>query len=62
MYVHIDVFFIKNTDGTLMKKTYFTALTCCDQDVIDTLCVADQVIKQIRVDYPHLQKLSTSKH
>jgi hypothetical protein len=57
MSVHVDVLFIKNADGSLIKKTYFTALTRCDQDVIDTLCVADHVIKQIRADYPHLRQL-----
>jgi len=57
MSLHIDVLFMKTADGSLIKKTYYTALTRCDQDVVDTLCVADHVIKQMHIEYQHLRRL-----
>ena len=36
---------------------YFTTIYRCDQDVIDTLCVAEHVLKEIQKDHPNIKQL-----
>ena len=55
MSLNVDVLFTHSND--LMKHTYFTALTTCDQDVSETLCVSDHVLKQVRADFPNITSL-----
>ena len=45
---------MKNENGELMKQTYFSALDRCSQDV-DT--VSENVIKQMKTDFPSLEYL-----
>ena len=40
-----------------MKSVYFTTIYRCDQDVIDTLCVAEHVLKEIQKDHPNIKQL-----
>ena len=55
MSLRIDVLLQKQQTGTLQKDVYFTATYRSDQDVIDTLCVADHALEQIKKDYPSLE-------
>ena len=32
----------------LMKSVYFTTIYRCDQEVTDTLCVAEHILKEIQ--------------
>lgn len=57
MSLHVDVLFQKDQDGQLRKDVYFTALYRSDQNVLETLCVLDHVLAQIKRDYPNLQGL-----
>ena len=57
MSLHVDVLLQKQQTGMLQKDVYFTAIYRSDQDVIETLCVADHVLEQIKKDYPSLEGL-----
>ena len=58
MIVHVDVLLtIAVALSELMKSVYFTAIYRCDQDVIDTLCVAEHVLKEIQKDHPNIKQL-----
>ena len=57
MSLHVDVLLQKQQTGTLQKDVYFTAIYRSDQDVTETLCVADHVLEQIKKDYPSLEGL-----
>ena len=58
MSVHVDVLMTKAvTSSELMKSVYFTTIYTCDQDVIDTLCVAEHVLKEIQKDHPNIKQL-----
>ena len=51
------MFFCANLVIILLKNVYFTTIFRCDQDVQDTLNVADYVIAQIKRDFPQLHSL-----
>lgn len=54
--MHVDVFFKCSTELRQMNKQgYFTSIHCCEQDMVDTLCVADHVLQQLHKDYPHIK-------
>ena len=57
MSLHIGVLLQKQQTGTLQKDVYFTAIYQSDQDVIETLRVADHVLEQIKKDYSSLEGL-----
>ena len=58
MSVHVDVFLTKAVASSkLMKTVYFTTNYRCDQDVIDTLCIAEHVLKEILKDHPNIKQL-----
>ena len=58
MSVHVDVLLTKAvTSSELMKSVDFTTIYRCDQDVIDTLCIAEHVLKEIRKDHPNIKQL-----
>ena len=58
MSVHVDVLLTKAvTSSELMKSVYFTTIYRCDQDIIDTLCVAEHVLKEIQMDHPNIKQL-----
>ena len=52
MSLHIDVLLLKQQTATLQKDVYFTAIYRSDQDVVETLCVANHVLEQIKKNYP----------
>ena len=56
MSLHIDVLFRK-VDNILLKNVYHTAISKCDQDTRDTLCISSHVIKQMKSDFPELKCL-----
>ena len=56
MTVHVDVFLTKSANG-IKKKTYFSTAYRSDQDVKDSLSLADHVIKQFTLDFPDIQEL-----
>ena len=53
----INVLFTKNIEGILQKKVDHTIIYRCDQDVLDTLCVSQHVLLQIKKDLPNLKFL-----
>ena len=57
MSLHIDVLLQQQQTGTPQKDVYFTATYRSDQDVVETLCVADHVLEQIKKDCPSLEGL-----
>ena len=57
MSLHVDVLLMKNENGELVKQTYFSALDRCSQDVVDTLCISENVIKRMKTDFPSLEYL-----
>ena len=57
MSMHVDVVLKRTPENDLVKHTYLTTLTRCDQDVLETLCVSELVVKQIRKNFPELKKL-----
>ena len=56
MSLHIDVLFRK-VDNILSKNVYHTAISNCDQDSKDTLRIPNDVIKQMKSDFPELKYL-----
>jgi hypothetical protein len=57
--LHVDVLFYKDTNHILKKRTYFTALDRCLQDMASVLCVFEHVLNQIKTDVPNLTTLYT---
>jgi len=57
--LHVDVLFYMDTNHTLKKITYFTAIDRCLQDMSSVLCVFEHVIDQIKMDLPNLTTLYT---
>ncbi|CAF4535520.1 unnamed protein product [Rotaria sp. Silwood2] len=57
--LHVDVLFYMDTNHTLKKMTYFTAIDRCLQDMSSVLCVFEHVIDQIKIDLPNLSTLYT---
>lgn len=56
MSVSVEVFISKVLDS-FIKSVYLVALNRCDQDTIDTLCIADVVLKKFSEDSPHTKKI-----
>ena len=56
MSLHVDVFFHKY-QNQVFKKTYFTAMTRCDQGLTDVLAISDVVIKEFKRDVPSIMQL-----
>ena len=54
MSLHVDVLCMKK-DGVSVKKVYFTAIYRCEQDLSDSLCLADVVPDKMKVDFPNLK-------
>lgn len=54
---HVDVFFWRNQNNQLEKAVYHTVIEQTDQGVLDTLIVADAVLKQMRIDNPTVENL-----
>ena len=59
MSLHVDVFFTKALDGELKKHTYLTAISRCDQAMVDILCIGDAVLEQFKKDQPAVTKIFT---
>ena len=57
MSLHVDVLFQKDKDGQLRKDVYFTSVYKSDLDVVETLCVLDHVLAQMKTDCPNLKGL-----
>ena len=58
MSVHVDVLLIKAVASSeLMKSVYFTTIYRCDQGIIDTICIAEHVLKEIQKDHPNIRQL-----
>ena len=51
------MFSCKNNKQERYRKWVFSAIYRSDQDVIETSCVADHVLEQIKKDYPSLEGL-----
>ena len=47
----------KDEGGQLRKDVYFISVYRSDQDVVETLCVHDRVVAQMKTDYPNLKGL-----
>lgn len=54
--VHIDVFLIKIND-VWIKAVYIVVLDKCDQDMIETLAIAQIVLEKFNADFPHIKSL-----
>ena len=57
MPLYVDVLILKTNNHEIRKCTYFAALNNCDQDVVDTLCITDHVLCEMKKDFPDLQTL-----
>ena len=57
MSVHVDVLLTKAVASSELMSVYFTTIYRCDQDVIDTLCVAEHVLKEVQKDHPNIKQL-----
>ena len=58
MFVHVNVLLTKAVASSeLIKSVYFTTIYRCEQDVTDTLCVAEHVLKEIQKDHPNIKQL-----
>ena len=57
MSLHAHVLILKTNNDEIRKCTYFTALDNCDQDLVDTLCITDHVLCEMKKDVPDLQTL-----
>lgn len=55
--LHVDVFLTKNDDGSIKKHVYHVATDQSNQDAADTLSVFDVVLKQFKMDNPHINAL-----
>ena len=55
MSLHVDVLSKKDEDGQLRKDVHFTSVYRSDQDVVETLCVVDHVLAQMKTDYPNVK-------
>ena len=51
------VFILKTNNNEIRKCTYFTALDNCDQDVVDTLCITDHALCEMKKDFPDLSNV-----
>lgn len=56
MSVSVEVF-ISKALGSHLKLVYLVALDRCDQDALETLCIADVVAEQFKKDSPHTKQL-----
>lgn len=59
MSLHVDVLFYKDANNNLKKKTYFTTIDRCLQDMGSVLCVFECVLNQIKIDFPNIHSLYT---
>lgn len=57
--LHVDVLFYMDINHNLKKKTYFTAIDRCLQDMSSVLCVFDCVLNQVKKDFPNITSLYT---
>ena len=55
MSLHVDVLLQKQQTGTLQKDVCIIAIYQSDQDIIETLCMADHVLEKIKKDHPVLK-------
>ena len=56
MTVHIDVLFVKRLT-TIIKHVYYTVVYRCDQNMEDTFCISENVLKEIKKDVPEIDTL-----
>lgn len=56
MTISVEVFIYK-VAGIYCKQVYLVALDRCDQNLVDTLCIADLVLQQFKNDYPHIDRI-----
>lgn len=56
MTVSVEVFIFKAFDS-YFKQVYLVALDRCEQNSVETLCIADIVLQQFRFDYPQISEL-----
>lgn len=56
MNEYMEVFITKSVSSYL-KLVYLVALDRCDQDTVDTLCIADVVLEQFTKDSPHTKQI-----
>ena len=56
MTVHIDVLFTKQM-SEIIKHVYYTVIYRCDQSMEDTLCISENVLKEIKQDKPGIDKI-----
>ena len=57
MTLHIDVLLSKSVEEELIKHVYYTVAYRCDQGLDDTLCITENVLKQIKKDVPEVTKI-----
>ena len=48
---------LKTNNDEIRKCTYFTALVNCDQEVVDTLCITNHELCEMKKDFPDLPTL-----
>jgi hypothetical protein len=56
MTVSVEVFITKPCT-TYQKHVYFVALDRCDQNSLETLCIADIVLDQFQKDFPSIKQI-----
>lgn len=54
--VSVEVF-ISKSFSTYIKQVYLVALDRCDQDMLQTLCIAEIVLDQFSKDCPHIKEI-----
>lgn len=56
MSVSVEVFLSK-VFMTYQKQVYLVSLDRCDQDAVETLCIADKVLEEFTKDNPHIKRI-----
>lgn len=56
MTISVEVFLFK-AFGTYFKQVYLVALDRCEQNAVETLCIADIVLEQFKKDFPQIVRL-----
>lgn len=57
MSVSVEVFIFK-ISGAYHKQVYLVALEKCDQGALETLCIADVVLREFRKDFPQIVRIA----
>ena len=55
MTLHVDII-VTMVNMKLQKNIYFTSVKTVDRDAKDVLALADNILKKLQVEFPHIDK------